>query len=132
MASRLGDLVTAAKRGARIATIAKKKATRFVKKVSPAAAVTGASAGYFTGGLEATRKSQMDAYNQGLTDASMKKVAALVTQARVKAIAKNLGVGAAGFGTAHVANTAFERKLNNIIGEAGGIKAKRQSLETSK
>ena len=67
-----------------------------IKKVSPAGAVTGAGIGYFTGGLEGTRKSQLDAYNEGVKDGIQKRAANLAASA--KKIAKVVGSGAAAGG----------------------------------
>lgn len=94
-----------------------------IKKVSPA----GAGIGYFTGGLEGTRKSQLDAYNEGVKDGIQKRAANLAASA--KKIAKVVGSGAAAGVGAHFVTAAVDRKVNNLIGEHGGIKQQRKNGE---
>ena len=98
-----------------------------IKKVSPAGAVTGAGIGYFTGGLEGTRKSQLDAYNEGRKDGMQKRAANLAASA--KKIAKVVGSGVAAGVGAHFVTAAVDRKVNNLIGEHGGIKQQRKNGE---
>lgn len=98
-----------------------------IKKASPAGVLTGAGVGYFTGGLEGTRKSQIDAYNEGRRDGMQKRAANLAASA--KNIAKVVGSGAvAGVGS-HFITAAVDRKINNLIGEHGGIKQQRKNGE---
>lgn len=100
-------------------------AKAYVKKVSPAGAIAGAGAGYFTGGLEGTRKSQIDAYNMGKADGMQKRAANLAASA--KKIAKVVGSGAAAGVGAHFVTAAVDRKVNNLIGEHGGINQQRKN-----
>lgn len=121
------SLISKAKRLKGIASGKLDDAKAYIKRVSPAGAVAGAGVGYFTGGLEGTRKSQIDAYNEGRRDGMQKRAANLAASA--KNIAKVVGSGAvAGVGS-HFLTAAVDRKINNLIGEHGGIKQQRKNGE---
>ena len=111
------------------------KAKGQVAKLSAGGLATGASAGYFTGGIEGTRRSQIDAYTHGLHDHDLVKQAG--TSNRLFKIVKKrltpsgpitakgaakLGATIAGAGlVSHTRTGAAERKINNAIGNMGGI-----------
>lgn len=123
----VSTLISHAKRLKGMATGKLEGVKTAIKKASPAGAVTGAGIGYVTGGLEGTRKSQIDAYNEGRRDGLSKRAAALAGSA--KTIAKVVGSGvAAGVGS-HFLTAAVDRKVNNLIGEHGGIKQQRKNGE---
>lgn len=106
-----------------------------VAKLSAGGLATGASAGYFTGGIEGTRRSQMDAYKHGLEDHSLVKQAGVGNRLfkivknkltpsgpiTAKGVAKLGGTVAAAGLASHLITGAAERKLNNAIGNMGGI-----------
>ena len=103
-------------------------------KLSAGGIATGASIGYLSGGIEGTRRSQLDAYKMGKSDGYnlTKKASArsrlveiakkkLTPTGTPKGIAKFLGTAVLAGGLSHEATGAFERKLNNTIGNYGGI-----------
>ena len=107
-----------------------------IAKLSAGGIATGASVGYFTGGLEGTRKSQMDAYKSGKNDGmNLTKTAGAGSQLLkiVKnkltpktmpsklGVAKFLGTAALAGGVSHMVTGGVERRLNNTIGNYGGI-----------
>ena len=94
---------------------------------------TGASAGYLTGGVEGVRESQMDAYKSGMKAGRMTKVASsssrlvkiikskLIPKTTLPGAAKFLGTAAVAGGVSHLVTGALDRKMNNAIGNYGGI-----------